>query len=137
MSSTLATRIAEANRVLLAEGNFDAIPDYFTTDYVVHLTDADIKATHDTIRDILAKIRERFSELEVEVKILLADENRVAWYRDIRGVQTGSYQGFPATDRMVKWRQMMVSEFRDGLISEEWAVSDMAEQLLLARKAKG
>ncbi|MEQ8957554.1 MAG: ester cyclase, partial [Coleofasciculus sp. C2-GNP5-27] len=108
MSSTLATKIAEANRVLLVEGDFDAIPEYFTQDYVVHLTEVDAKATHGTIREVLTKIRERFSDIEVDVKILLASDNRVAWYRDLRGVQTGSYQGFPATNKPVKWRQMMV-----------------------------
>ncbi len=29
---------------------------------------------------------------------------------------------------------MVVSRFRDGLIAEEWVISDLAERLLLARK---
>lgn len=42
--------------------------------------------------------------------------------------------GFPATGRPIVWRDMLTTQFRDGLISEEWAVSDLAERLLLARK---
>jgi hypothetical protein len=36
--------------------------------------------------------------------------------------------------RRIVWRDMVTSRFRDGLIAEEWAISDLAERLLLARK---
>jgi hypothetical protein len=32
------------------------------------------------------------------------------------------------------WRDMVTSRFRDGLVAEDWAISDLAERLLLARK---
>jgi hypothetical protein len=33
------------------------------------------------------------------------------------------------------WREMAVSQFKDGLIVEEWVITDLAEQFLLARKS--
>jgi hypothetical protein len=33
------------------------------------------------------------------------------------------------------WREMITSRFEDGLIVEEWFLTDLAEQFLLARKA--
>jgi predicted ester cyclase len=42
--------------------------------------------------------------------------------------------GFPATGRRVVWRDMIVSRFVDGVIAEDWVVTDLAERLLLARK---
>lgn len=61
--------------------------------------------------------------------------DRVAWQRTMRGRQTGPFQGFPATGRRIAWRDMVTSRLHDGRIAEEWAVSDLAERLLLARKS--
>jgi hypothetical protein len=61
-------------------------------------------------------------------------EDRVAWQRTLRGIQQGDYKGFPATGRLIVWRDMVTSRFRDGLIAEDWVITDLAERLLRARK---
>jgi hypothetical protein len=35
------------------------------------------------------------------------------------------------------WRDMVTSRFEGGLIVEDWVISDLAEQLLRARKRSG
>jgi predicted ester cyclase len=35
---------------------------------------------------------------------------------------------------VVQWSDQVISEIEDGRIAEEWLVTDLAEQLLLARK---
>ncbi len=67
-------------------------------------------------------------------KILVEGKDRVAWQRTLRGAQQGAFKGFPASGREIMWRDMVTSRFRDGLIAEEWVVTDLAERLLLARK---
>ena len=49
-------------------------------------------------------------------------------------MQQGAYAGFPASGRVIVWRDMVTSVFRDGRIAEEWVISDLAEQLLGSRK---
>jgi hypothetical protein len=42
MKQSLASKIQAANSVLMANGNLDAIGEFFTSDYVAHLTDEDM-----------------------------------------------------------------------------------------------
>ena len=134
MPRSHAVTIQGANQDLIAKGAVDAIARYFTPDYVAHLTDRDLPGGHAGIRRFLDMLRSSFPDLSVEVEILVEAKDRVAWQRTLRGKHTGEFMGFPATGRRVVWRDMITSRFRDGLIAEEWAVSDLAERLLLARK---
>ena len=134
MSQSLASKIRAANATLIADGNLDAVGDFFTSDYVAHLTDRDMKGGHEAICKFLGMLRRAFPDVQVEVEMLLEGENRIAWQRTLRGTQEGAYQGFPASGRVIVWREMFTSQFRDGLFAEDWVISDLAERLLLAMK---
>ena len=132
--SSLASKIQAANSALIANGKLEAIGEFFAKDYVVHVTEQDRADGHDAIRGFLSAIQKAFSDLEIEVEILVEGEDRVAWQRTLRGTQNGAFMGFPATGRRVVWRDMVATRFRDGMIAEEWAITDLAEHLLRARK---
>lgn len=131
---TLSSIIHEANRVLVEKGNTDAISDFFAADYVAHLTDQDFAGGHKLIRGMLDQYQRAFPNPKVEVEVLLEGADRVSWQRTIRARQEGAFKGFPASGRDIVWRDVVTSRFRNGLIAEEWVVSDLAEQLLLSRK---
>jgi len=133
MSQSPASRIRTANSVLLVEGNLEAVGEFFAADYVAHVTEQEVKG-HGAIRKIVGMYRRAFGDLQVEVEILAEAGDRVAWQRTLRGTHQGDYQGFPATGRPLVWRDMVTSRFRDGLIAEDWAITDLAERLLRARK---
>jgi steroid delta-isomerase-like uncharacterized protein len=134
MDRSLASKIQAANSALIANGNTDAIGEFFTPDYVAHLTDEDMAGGHGAIRRVLGMYQRAFPDLQVEVEILVEGKDRVAWQRTLRGTHQGDFMGFPATGRRIVWRDMVTSEFRDGLIAEDWFITDLAERLLLARK---
>lgn len=134
MDRSLASRIHAANSALIADGNIDAVGEFFTPDYVAHLTDQDMTGGHEAIRNVLDMYRRAFPDLQVEVEILVDAKDRVAWQRTLRGTHQGDFKGFPATGRPIVWREMVTSRFRDGLIAEDWFLTDLAERLLLARK---
>jgi steroid delta-isomerase-like uncharacterized protein len=133
MGHSLASKIQAANSQLIDHGNVEAIGEYFAPDYVAHLTDQDITG-HVAIRRFLSEIQRAFSDIKVEVEILVEAEDRVAWQRTLRATHQGSFKGFPATDRPMVWRDMVTSRFQNGLIAEDWVITDLAERLLLARK---
>lgn len=133
MGRSLASKIQAANSALIADGNLDAVGEFFRPDYVAHGTDQDMKG-HAAIRSFLGMLRRAFPDLQVEVEILVEGKDRVAWQRTLRGTHRGDFMGFPASGRQVVWRDMVTSEFRDGLIAEDWVITDLAERLLLARK---
>ena len=132
MDGSLASKIQAANSALIGNGDLDAVGEFFTRDYVVHLTERDMEGGHEGIRGFLGMLQRAFPDLQVEVEVLLEGENRVAWQRTLRGTHQGNFMGFPATGRQVVWRDMLTSRFHDGLIAEEWAISDLAEHLLYA-----
>lgn len=134
MDNSLASKIQAANTTLIANGKLDAVSQFFAKDYVAHLTDQDMTGGHDAIRKFAELYRQAFPDLEVDVKILVEGKDRVAWQRTLRGTHKGDFKGFPATGRAIVWRDMVTSRFRDGLIAEDWSISDLAERLLLARK---
>ncbi len=134
MDLSLASLIREANAALIERGELQSIGEFFTSDHVTHLTDRDMDGGHDAIRKYLNMVRRAFTSIQVEVEILVEAKDRVAWQRTIRGVHEGAFIGFPASGRDIVWRDMVTSRFRDGLIAEEWVVTDLAERLLLARK---
>ena len=70
----------------------------------------------------------------MEIDILVKAKNRIAWQRTVKAKHTGTFKGFSATKRSIIWHDMITSEFRDGLIAEEWVISDLAEKLLLAAR---
>jgi steroid delta-isomerase-like uncharacterized protein len=134
MNPSLASRIEAANAALLPDGDPDAIGQFFAPDYVAHLTDQDMTGGHDAIRKILDSYRRAFTDLHVDVEILVEAGDRVAWQRTLRATHQGDFKGFPGTGRPIVWRDMVTSRFRDGLIAEDWVITDLAERLLLARK---
>ncbi len=130
----LSSKIHAANHALIENGNSDAIASYFASDYVAHITDQDVAGGHKRIRGMLDMYQRAFPSPKVEVEILLEASDRVSWQRTIRAKQEGAFKGFPASGRDIVWRDVVTSRFRDGLIVEEWVISDLAEQLLLSRK---
>jgi steroid delta-isomerase-like uncharacterized protein len=128
--------IQEANTKLIIDRDLDAVGNFFTLDYTVHLTGRDFKGGHKIVRDTLSELQKSFPDIQVDVDILIEGKERVAWQRTLRGMHEGAFKGFPASGLQIVWRDMVTSRFRDGLIAEEWVITDLAEQLLLSRKRK-
>lgn len=61
MSRSLASKIEAANSALMVNGNLDAIGEFFTSDYVAHLTDQDLTGRHAAIRKVVGRYRRAFS----------------------------------------------------------------------------
>ena len=53
MNKSQLSKIKAANKVLYSEGKLDAIAEFFTTDYVAHITNEDLPLGHDGIRQVL------------------------------------------------------------------------------------
>lgn len=134
MEQSLAEKIIAANTTLIANGDLDEVCDFFTPDYTVHLTDSSINGGHKTIQNILSSLRKSFPDIQVDVEILLEGETRVAWQRTLRGTHKEKFKNIPASGLPIVWRDMVTSQFQNGLIAEEWVITDLAEQLLLSRK---
>jgi len=70
VEKSLATKISAANTMLITNGNLQAVGDFFTSDYTVHLTGRVMKGGHRTVHDILGALRQSFPDIQVDVDIL-------------------------------------------------------------------
>lgn len=134
MPATNSDRIVDANARLFADADLDAVEEYFDANYVLHLGGDDLSVGHDGVRRALGALQKAFGDLSVEVEVLVEADDRIAWQRTITGRHRKAFRGFPASGTDVVWRDQLTTRFHEGRIAEEWAVSDLAEQLLAARK---
>lgn len=134
MENSFAPLIKEANRTLMVDGHLAEIETFFSHDYIVHITGRAGEGGPKFVKSFIKSLRRSFSDLQVEVEILVEGEDRVAWQRTLRAIHKESFKGFPASGKSMVWRDMVVSQIQDGRIAEEWVITDLAEQLLLARK---
>lgn len=137
MDQSHAAIIRAANAALIERGDREAADVHFTGGYVAHVTDRDLSGGPAFVRQFVDMLHLAFSDIEVEVDVLVEAADRIAWQRTIRGTQTGAFRGFPATGRRVRWREMVTSRFEGDRIAEDWVVTDLAEQLMLARRKPG
>ena len=66
----------------------------------------------------------------VEVALLVEAGATIVWQRTLEGTHTAEMMGIPPTGRKVEWRDMVVTRFDGEKIAEEWAVSELAGELL-------
>jgi steroid delta-isomerase-like uncharacterized protein len=67
-----------------------------------------------------------FPDLQFETELMVAEDDLVASYNEMRGTQQGEFMGIPPTGRGFKVKATDVCRFTDdGLISEHWGVFDM------------
>lgn len=132
--ASLSSKIKAANETLIVKGEHEAVRDFFAPDYVAHLTDRDAAGGHKVVQALLELYQRAFPRPTVHVEIFLEGTDRIAWQRTLRAKHEGAFKGFPASGREIVWRDVVTSRFHDGLIAEEWVISDLAEQLLLSRK---
>jgi len=130
MAESPGARVLSANEALITEGGLDRIADFFSSEYVAHFTEQDWEGGHDAIRGFLTAQRAAFPDLRIEVEILVECGDRVAWQRTHRGTHQADFMGIPASGRALVWRNMVVTRFENGLIAEEWAISDLAERMI-------
>jgi predicted ester cyclase len=129
-----STAIVAANEAIVVNGKVDSIEHYFSPEYVVHVNGQTFSGGHDVVRKFINTYHRAFSAIEVDIQFLVKTKNRIAWRRTLSAIHIGAFKGFPATNRPLQWHDMVTSAFSNGLIIQEWVVSDLAENLLLSRK---
>lgn len=119
-----------ACRELFEKGNLDAVTELFSGTYIAHAARKQYSG-HSFIKRWLKQIRSAFPALKVQrMKIFTLEENTVVWQRTLRGKHRYSLMGIPASQQNITWTEMIVSQFEQGKIAEEWIVSELAGELL-------
>ena len=133
MPKTHEERIRFANDEVLGKGNSGAVDEVFATDYVLHAGGKN-HIGPGFVRRLVGQLRSALPDLRVvEVALLTQTGDTVVWQRTLRGTHEAELRGIPPTGQKVEWRDMVVTRFEGEKIAEEWAVSELAGQLLSKR----
>lgn len=123
-------RIKSGNDELIGKGTLDVVDDLFTTDYLVHTGGKEYKG-HAFIRRWIRQLRSAIPDIKVvKIEFYIRASDTIVWQRTLCGTHKANMMGIPPTGQKVEWRDMMVSRFVGEKIAEEWAVSELAGELL-------
>ena len=132
MAKSNEERIRFVNDEILGKGNLDVVDEIFATDYILHADGKDFKGPK-FVRGFIGHLRSAIPDLRVvEVALLMQAGNTITWQRTLSGTHEAEVMGIPPTGQKVEWRDMVVTRFDEEKIVEDWAVSELAGQLLCA-----
>ena len=131
MASSNEVRIRRANDEILGRGHVGFVDQVFAPDYVLHAGGQDHQGPA-FVRRFVGQLRTAIPDLRVEqVAILVETGDTIVWQRTLSGTHETELMGIPPTGHKVEWRDMVVTRFDGEMIAEDWAVSELAGQLLL------
>jgi len=116
---------------LIEQGNFNIVDSAFSEDYVAHAGEK----THSGlkfIKQFTKQVRKAIPDIKIaKIEIIAQTDNILTWQRIISGTHKADLKGIPATNKNIKWYEIIVSRFEKDKIVEEWVASDLAFQLML------
>jgi steroid delta-isomerase-like uncharacterized protein len=74
-------------------------------------------------------IKHAFPDLQAQIEDIFAAEDKVAVRLRFRGTHTGEFLGIPPTGRAIEYISHEFYRIADGLVAEEWILSDISTLL--------
>lgn len=106
-------------------GSLDFIDRWMTPDFQTHINSPN---PMDLVgyRNFMAGAVAAFSDMRHEIHYLIAEDDLVAAGITLHMVHRGEYLGIAPTGRTVSLEEIVVLRLRDGKVSEEWVLFDLA-----------
>ncbi|GGQ86024.1 ester cyclase [Couchioplanes azureus] len=105
----------------------NGIIKYWAPD-VVHYSENQVVDTPEMIRRMEGGLQ-AFPDLHLDVKSILAEEDRVALRITITATHKGDFMGLAPTNRKVTWHIVEELRFVDGQVVEHWDVMNYLPML--------
>jgi len=119
---------------LIGQGNLNIVDSAFSADYIAHSGEKTHNG-HKFIKQFTKQLRTAIPDIKiVKIEVLSQADNLLTWQRTLSGTHKSNLKGIPASNKKVKWYEIVVSRFDKDKIIEEWVASDLAFQLMLKLK---
>lgn len=119
---------------LIGQGNLNIVDSAFSADYIAHAGEK-THTGHKFIKQFTKQVRTAIPDVKIiKIEILSQADNVLTWQRTLSGTHKADLQGIPASNKKIKWYEIVVSRFDKDKIIEEWLASDLAFQLMLKLK---
>ncbi|MFZ5893918.1 MAG: ester cyclase [Myxococcota bacterium] len=114
---------------VLQRGNLDAIDELVDVDVVSHSPFPGQAPGRAGLKAAFTMFRAAFPALEVEVRDIIAGDDKVVGYFHVSGEQRGEFMGIPPTGKRISYDEMVIVRLRNGKIVEHWSVADTYEMM--------
>lgn len=103
----------------LQRGNLTLIDQIFSPTFIDHST-PDQPAGPEGVKDYFRAIRGGFPDIRVVLADMVAEGDRVVVRTTWRGTHLGTYEGVPATGRVITRTLLQIFRIASNSIVEEW-----------------
>ena len=125
-NKALARRMYE----LINTGNLDGIDELVSPSFVEHEAFPGLPTTGpEAPKAALTMFRAAFPDLRMSADDTLAEGNKVVVRGTMSGTHKAEFMGIPPTDRGVKIQFIDIIEFRDGMATAHWGITDQAAMM--------
>jgi len=112
--------------VIFNEGRIDQLPEFVTSNYVLHDGPPGTPPGAEAIRQIVTQFRAAFPDLKITIEDQVAEGDKVCSRATTRGTHRGTMFGIPPTGRAVAMSGLTLVRFVDGRVSDSWVKNDVA-----------
>lgn len=121
---------------LIVQGNSDITDAVFSENYIAHTGDKSYTGLR-FIKQFAKQVRTAIPDIKIaNIELLSQTNNVITWQRTFSGTHKADLKGIPASNKKIKWHEIVVSRFEKAKICEEWMVSDLPFQLMLKQTSK-
>lgn len=116
----------------LQDADESAADRYIDVDVVTHDGMPGQAPGLDGVKQTFQGLRTAFPDMKVEVKDIIAEDDKVVGRFVVSGTNSGIFMGMPATNKTFTYDEIVIVRFENGKIVEHWAEMDsmgMMQQL--------
>ena len=126
------TNLAEQNKALGLRINaeiwnkqrFELIPECFTEDFVADYSPRVVREGRDQIEQMVKSAHSTFSGFTETVHDIIANDDSIVLHFTISGVHAGDWGSVPATNKQVKYDEIIIMKVRDGKVCHQIGITD-------------
>lgn len=104
--------------------NYDLIPECFTEDFVADYSPRVVRQGRDQIKQMVESAHAVFQGFTETVHHIIADDENIVLHFTISGTQVADWGPIAATNRPVKYDEIVIMKVRDGKVCHQIGVSD-------------
>ena len=126
------TNLAEKNRALGLRINteiwnnqkFELIPECFTEDFVADYSPRVIREGRDQVEQMVQAAHSTFSGFKETVRDIITNDDSIVLRFTISGVQVGDWGPVAATNKPVKYDEIVILKVREGKVFHQVGITD-------------
>ena len=113
--------VTRYNKEVIQGCDMELLKTLVTPDFVNHSAGQGMPNGVDGLIYFFTQVLHRaFSDINVDIRDMLAEGDKVVTRKEITGTHTGELMGIPPTGRVVTLKVIDILAVRDGMISDHW-----------------